>query len=140
MTGSGGRAALVAGFAEALTVLFMGLFSALAVSIVALIKRHHPVADSVTVLLALLFAVEIIAALLFARFFTIAIVNLVFVGIGTSAVLVVAVAVWLFLVARNRVAPAPLPSLAPALAIAIAALLFVVWYHAHGYSNIAMYG
>src|SRR6185436_20139001 len=40
MTGSGGRAALVAGFAEALTVLFMGLFSALAVGIVALIKRH----------------------------------------------------------------------------------------------------
>lgn len=140
VSGSGRGAAFAAGLAESIGTLSIGAFSAVAVALAALIKRHRPVADRFTTVLALFFVADTIAALLFARFATFEIASLVFVGMGVAAAIAVATAVWLFLVARNRVAPSPLPFAVPAMAIVVLALGFVVWYHVQRYQDIAKHG
>jgi len=135
-----GIAAVAAGFADSLHVLFTGACSAAAVAVVALIKRHRPVADRVTALIALLFAAGTIGALLFLRFFSFEIARLVFAGIGLAAVTAIAAAVWLAAVATNRLRPPALPAAGRAMAVCMVLLALLVWYDLRRYTEIAMHG
>lgn len=139
LSGSG-IAASAAGFAEALHALFTGACSAAGVAVVALIKRHRPVVDWPTALIASLFAAGTIGALLFLRFFSFEIAALVFVGIGIAAAIALAAAVWLALVAANWRRPSSLPAAGPAIAVCMVLLAVLVWYDLRRYTEIAMYG
>lgn len=136
----GGIGSAAAGFAESLHMLLAGACSAAGVAVVALIKRHRPVADRVTTLIALLFVAGTIGALLFLRFLTFETAWLVFVGIGVAAATAIAAAVWLTIVAANWRRPSSLPAAGPAMAVCMVLLAMLVWYDLRRYTEIAMYG
>jgi len=140
ISGSGGIASVAAGFAEALAMLGLGTLSALGVIVVALLRRHRPVADRVTTVLAFIVAADTIAVVLFLRFFTLRIAHLVFVGQGVAIAAAIALAVWLLLVARNVVHPRPLPMAASAILVCALVLGGVVWHHVRTYDHIARHG
>lgn len=135
-----GIASVAAGFAESLQTLFTAMYSAAAVAVVTLIKRHRPVADRVTAVIALLIAAGTIGALLFLRFFSFEIGRLLFVGIGVAAAIAVATAFWLVAVAANWFRPPALPAAGPAMAVCLVLLAVLVWYDMRRYTEIAMYG
>jgi hypothetical protein len=110
------------------------------VAVVALIKRHRPVADWVTALIALLFAAGTIGALLFLRFLTFETAWLVFAGIAVAAAAAIAAAVWLTVVAASWLRPPALPAAGPAMAVCLLLLAVLVWYDLRRYTDIAMHG
>lgn len=136
----GGWASSAAGFAGSLRGLSVGAVAVIGVAIVMLLKRHRPVVDRVTVLIALAFIADTIGALLFLRFFSFPIAGLVFVGIGIAAAIAIASAVWLIAVVRGWTQSAPVPAAAPAIAVCIILLAGLVLYDSERYMQIAEHG
>lgn len=138
----GGRASTAAGTAEALAMVGVGAWSALFVGIVALLRRHRPVADRPVVVFAALVLADVTAAMLFARslapleesFF------IAYTGAAVSVAIAAGAASWLFFVARGRVTPRPVPFGAVAILLACLITGFFVWQRVQAHVAIAMYG
>jgi hypothetical protein len=133
----GGRASMAAGIAEALTMLIFGAFSASAVALVALIRRHRPVADRGVLILTVLIVANAVAAIVMTPAWP-----QVWIGAWTALGIAVAAFVWLFAVACTIVAPHPhpLPRYAVAVFASIAGVAILAWRHAEAFMHIARYG
>lgn len=135
MVGSYTGAAMAAGVAEALMMLVFGAFAASAVALVALIRRHRPVADRGVLVLTALVVTNAVAAIVFAPAMPIAIV-----GAITALAIAVAAVVWLFAVARTIVTPHPLPRSAVVVFVSIVLVAIVAWQRVEAFVHIAQYG
>jgi hypothetical protein len=142
VSGNNGRLASAAGIAEALMILSIGACSAMLVAFFALIRRHRPVADRVTMALAAAVIIEVIAALMFgARIKPLDTqMTLALVWAATALVFALAIAVWLILVLCGRVVSQPIRFGMPAIAIVYAVMAVVVYREVHRYIDIALHG
>lgn len=136
----GGTAAVAAGIAEALTMLYMGGFFAILTIAFAAIRRHRPIVDRMTAALLALLILSLTGALFSAA----AIANgagnisLFLAAAIVTAALAVAATIWTYLTGRGRAPSTPLPHGLPVATILIAVMGVVVWELAHGYIAIAM--
>jgi hypothetical protein len=114
-----------AGRADSMLALIAGAASALTIGVIALIRRHRPVADAPTLILAAMVLATVIIALTYAPAFEIAAAGLVL-----SIAAAVAALVWLFFVARGVIAGPRIPYAAIAI---FAAMLLIGSVTVHCY-------
>ena len=133
-------AAAAAGIAESLTMLFAGVFFALAVIVFAAIRRHRPIVDRLTAWLIAVFLADWIGALAAGA----ALLNravpttVLFIGATVAAMVAAGAVTWTFLTGRGRVSSTALPHGALIAAVLLVAMGVIVRQIVQGYMDIAM--
>ena len=137
ITGVGERAT-AAGIADSLARLFIGGCFAIAVIVFAAIRRHRPIVDRMTAMLAAVFIVNVIGVLIAGAMIRQVIVAVLIAGAIVAGIVAVAAIVWTFQTGRGRVTSAALPHGVAVVAILMVVIGVIVWELAHGYLTFAM--
>lgn len=134
--------ATAAGSAEALCILSVAAFSAALIAVFALVRRHRPVMDRFSAVLAAVLLIEIVAAMIFAARLAPSKSLILFALVSAGAVFLIALAIAVRIIAvlRGRIRSRAIPY-----AVAVAVVLYivtavVVYREIERYVDIAQHG
>jgi hypothetical protein len=145
ISGSGGRASVAAGAADALFMLATGTVSAVVVLIIALLRRHRPFLDRMTVFLFAVVLLGVIEAIVLVNWlgsgppqswhFHLAVATTVL-----ARLVAIAALVWSFLAGLGRITSRPIPYGVTAIASLWVIGGVIVWQIIQHHRDIAMHG